>query len=80
MIAGLRKISWYLVVRLLLFSLVIGHRCTPGFHPLHHPDEVGEPVSALEEPELAGPGDRLAAGGGAQFPVGRLGLSPDGVG
>ena len=80
MIASLRKISWYPMVRLRPSSLVIRHLCTPGFHPLHHPDEVKEPVSALEKPELAGLGDRLAAGGGAQSPVDRFGLCPDGVG
>ena len=35
--------------------------------------------SAFQEPELPGLGDGLAAGGGAQFPVDRLHLRPDGV-
>lgn len=35
--------------------------------------------SAVQEPKLPGPGDGLAAAGGAQFPVERLGLRPDGV-
>lgn len=36
-------------------------------------------TSALEEAELTGPGDGLTAAGGAQFPVDRLALCPDGV-
>jgi hypothetical protein len=80
MIASLRKISWYLMVRLLPSSLVIRTIAPRYFTRYITQMKSKNRFSALEEPELAGLGDRLAAGGGAQFPVDRLGLCPDGVG
>jgi len=68
-----------LVALFLPSSLVTRHHCVPGFHGLHR-RMLGKRGSAFEEPQLAGLGDGLAAGGDAQFPVDRLALGPDGVG
>ena len=56
------------------------HRARPGIASSQTDEAKGPGRLCVEERQLTGPGDSLAAGGGPQFPVERPRLRLDGVG